>query len=102
MLDPQIYLRDGEILLVGNVLQSERLVPVQVVFIAEPDAKGNPDFEIVSANIGVLPLPQSTVQQFSKELNAAFASTIEPRIQDIFVESIVIANGVMTIQGHTR
>jgi uncharacterized protein YpmS len=100
--DPQIYLRDGRILMVGNLLQGETTAPVELVLTVAPNAEGRPAFEIVSAKIGPLPLPDTTIQQFSKELNDAFTSTIDPRMEDIFIDTIVIADGRMTIQGHTR
>jgi hypothetical protein len=88
--------------MVGNLLQGETTAPVELVLTVAPNAEGRPAFEIVSAKIGPLPLPDTTIQQFSKELNDAFTSTIDPRMEDIFIDTIVIADGRMTIQGHTR
>jgi hypothetical protein len=42
------------------------------------------------------------LQQISGQLDMLFTSKIDPRMDDIFIEKITVADGTMTIQGHTR
>jgi uncharacterized protein YpmS len=100
--DPQVHLQDGQIVLNGNVQQGETNAPVEMVFTVAPDAEGKPDYEIVSAKVGPLPLPESMLAQFSQELDDVFTSTIDSRMEGLYIDSIQIADGAMTIQGHTR
>ena len=100
--DPQVHLRDGQIILNGNVQQGETTAPMEMVFSVAPDAEGKPDYEVVSAKLGPLPVPESVVAQFSQELDDVFASTIDAQMKGLFIDSIQIADGAMTIQGHTR
>jgi uncharacterized protein YpmS len=100
--DPQVYLRDGQIKILGNVQQGNTLATLELVLKVSADADGHPDFQLLSAKIGPLPLPDVLLQQISDQLDATFTSKIEPRMENIFIEKITIADGVMTIQGHTR
>ena len=100
--DPQVYLRDGQIEILGKVQQGNTMASLKLVLTVSADADGHPDFQLVSAKIGPLPLPDVLLQQISDQLDATFTSKIEPRMENIFIEMITIADGKMTIQGHTR
>jgi len=102
MQDPQVHLRDGQIVVLGNVQQGDTTAPMEMAFTVTPDAEGKPDYQIESAKIGPLPLPESVIAQFSQELDDVFASTIDSRMGNLYIDSILIADGLMTIQGHTR
>src|SRR5574341_1433612 len=100
--DPQAYLRDGQIKILGNVQQGNTMAPLELVLTVSADADGHLKYQVVSAKIGPLPLPDFLVQQISDQLDAAFTSKIDPQMENIFIEKITIAGGVMTILGHTR
>ena len=100
--DPQVYLRDGQIKILGKVQQGNTMATLELVLTVSADIDGHPDFQLVSAKLGPLPLPDVLLQQISDQLDATFTSKIEPRMDNIFIEKITIADGVMTIQGHTR
>jgi uncharacterized protein YpmS len=100
--DPQVYLRDGQIKMIGNVQQGNTTAPLESVFNVSANADGRLEYKLVSAKLGPLPLPDFLLEQISTQIDAAFASKIEPQLEDIFIERIDIADGVMTIQGHKR
>ncbi|MCK4975441.1 MAG: hypothetical protein KAS36_00755 [Anaerolineales bacterium] len=100
--EPQIYLRDGEVQIKGNVLQSGFMVPAQMNLVLTTDSDGHPQINILSAKVGPLELPDSMLKEISGQIGSVFTDNISPRIKDIYVESILIADGLMTIIGHTR
>ena len=100
--DPQVYLRDGQIKILGKVQQGNTMATLELVLTVTADADGRPVFQLLSAKLGPLPVPEVLLQQISDQLDAVFTSKIEPRMENIFIEKIAIADGVMTIQGHTR
>jgi len=100
--DPQVFLRDGQIIMIGNVQQGNTTAPLEMIFTVSANAEGRLDYQLVSAKLGPLPLPDFLLEQISGQIDAAFTSKIEPQMEDIFIERIDIADGVMTIQGHKR
>jgi uncharacterized protein YpmS len=99
--DPQVRLRDGQIQFTATVEQRGISLPAEVVMTVQPDANGHPDFKIVSAKIGPLPLPTNVKSELEAAMDAAFAEEIESRAPNTRIESIVIADGVMTVIGRT-
>jgi hypothetical protein len=102
LTEPQVYLRDGQILVAGNVTQENASLPVSIAVGVSVDPQGVPVFTILAAQLGELPLPQPMVEQFSVELERAFNENIRPRLGDTVIDGILIADGQMTITGHTR
>jgi uncharacterized protein YpmS len=100
--EPQAYLRDGRIKILGKVQQGDPTSKLELVMDVSANADGRPEYQLTSAKIGLLPLPDIMLQQISGQLDTLFASKIDPRMDDIFIEKIIIADGVMTIQGHSR
>jgi uncharacterized protein YpmS len=100
--DVQVFLRDGQIELHGNVNQSGLSLPLVVVAEVSVNAQGQPETELVSANVGPLPMPQSVLDRFSAQLDAGLANYISSSENQMVIEDIQIGNGQMTITGHTR
>lgn len=100
--DPQILLRDGQIQVLGNVKQGAFTLPLKMLISVSIDSSGKPKFKVTSANVGPLPLPQSTLDQISTQLDSALAENLGPEIDDVYIENITIANGLMTVTGHQR
>jgi uncharacterized protein YpmS len=102
LTDPQVFLRDGQVQLVGNVQQSGFRAPIQVDLAVTVDGNGRLQYEVVSAKVGPLPLPQSILDQLTAQIDSAFASQIGPEAEKIYFESITIAEGKMTVTGQAR
>jgi uncharacterized protein YpmS len=100
--DPQVFLRDGQIELHGNVHQGGLVLPLSMIVTVSIDEQGKPDYQVVSANLGPLPLPQSMLDQLSGQLDQTLANEMGPELEKVFIEDITIADGVMTIAGRTR
>lgn len=100
--EPQIYLRDGEVQINGKVLQSGFMVPAQMNLILTTDVDGQPQINIQSAKVGPLELPNSMMEELEGQIDSVFIRNIRPMIKDVYVESILIADGLLTIIGQTR
>jgi hypothetical protein len=100
--DPQVYLRDGQIQLFGTVERQGISGTARVIMTAAVDAEGRPDLNIESASIGPLPIPEQIVSELESQLDQAFGEQIEALAPNTWIESIVIADGKMTITGHAR
>jgi uncharacterized protein YpmS len=102
ILDPQVLLRNGQITLTGKVQQSGLTLPLKLVLTVSVSPSGQPQYKIVTAELGPVPLPQTILNQISAQLDQAFASQIGPEIKNIVVENITIADGTLTVVGHSK
>jgi uncharacterized protein YpmS len=100
--DPQVRLRNGQIEFEANVNQSGLSLPLRLAVAVTVGDQGKPDYEITSANLGPLPLPESILEQFSKQLDLVLADQLTIDGKDLILESITIQDGLMTATGHTR
>jgi len=100
--DPQVYLNNGEIHIYGRAKQGYLEATVGIVMTANVDANGQPTVQLVSADFGPLPAPEGLNQTINALVQEAFTGTFGPIATGFRLESIVIANGTMTISGRTR
>ena len=99
--DLQIYLRDGQIQVFGDVERDGLSLPVS--FAARVIAsQGSLAYEILDARVGPFPLPESFVDELEAQLDQFILNQLSPNMRDIVIEDITIAGGVMTITGHAR
>jgi hypothetical protein len=98
--NPQVYLQDGQVQLVGSVEQSGISLPLQVLVSMRVDSAGNLDYTIDSATLGPFPLPQALLEQLSNELDRAIADQLGQGEERIVLDEITIADGTMVISGH--
>jgi uncharacterized protein YpmS len=100
--NPQVYLRDGQVQLRGDVQQGGIAAPLEMNMTVFADADGRPQYEVVSAKVGPFPLPQSILDQMTSQIDAVFASQFGAEAENIYIEQITIADGRMNIQGRPR
>jgi uncharacterized protein YpmS len=100
--NPQVFLRDGQIQLTGDVQTQGISATARMAMEVDIDGNGRPSLQIVSANIGPFPVPDSLIENVETRLNQAFLNELDERAPNLVVESVVIADGSMTITGHTR
>ncbi len=100
--DPQILLRDGEIQMTADYQQGEITLPLKAAISVEADGSGGLSYELTSASIGPLALPEVLVEQMLGQFQQMFDNNISSQLDDVYIESITIADGTMTIQGHSR
>lgn len=100
--EPQVLLRDGIVTFQGKIDQSGVTVPFTLGVILQANAQGRPGFQIKSATLGPLPMPDSITSQFSDRLNEALVSQLGSEIDNLFIDEIIVNDGQMTISGHPR
>lgn len=100
--NPQVRLRNGQIEFEANVNQSGFSLPLRLAVAVKIDDQGKPDYEITSANLGPLPLPESILEQFSNQLDLVLADQLKVDGKDLVLDNITIQDGLMTATGHTR
>lgn len=98
----QVRLRDGLMTITGDVEQSGFNLPLQIVMRVNPDSRGVPQADVVEASVGPLPIPESMTAQIESSFNQMIQAELSGSGKNIFVDSITIADGKMTILAHTQ
>jgi len=100
--DPQVYLRDSQIQLYGQATQGVIQVNVRIVIAVSLDANGQPVITVVSTDFGPLPAPQGINKTISAMAQEALTGMLGPAAIGFRLESITIADGVMTLIGRIK
>lgn len=100
--NPQIFLRDGQIQLTGNVDQGTITLPLKAALTVQADGFGGVDYEVVSASIGPLKLPAEMLNLVADQVQKSVGSNIALQIPNIYVEEITVSDGNLVIKGHSR
>jgi uncharacterized protein YpmS len=100
IMDPQIYLRDGQVQLRGTVHQSGFNLPLKVILEPYVNSQGQLYIQIISATLGPLSLPQSLQDQLSQELNKNLLRILGLDKTPVQIDSVDIGDGLLTVQGH--
>ncbi len=96
---PQVVLQNNQIQIFGVAKQANLVANIQMTITVKVDEEGTPQFQLVSADFGPLPVPAGLLEGVSGMLNEALTGKIAPSATGFRLESITIADGVMTIQG---
>lgn len=102
LTDPQVLLRDGQVQLTGKVNQNGLNLPIKIAVAVSANDQGRLAYQVVSATLGPISLPQSMLDQLTEQIDNALAGEMGAQVEDVFIEKITIADGVMTITGHKR
>jgi hypothetical protein len=97
-----VRLRDGQIQLSGDVDSQGISAPAEIDIGVSVDVVGRPVLNVVSAKVGPFPVPADMISEFEVILNDSFRDQIESMAPNLHVESILIADGTMTIIGRTK
>jgi hypothetical protein len=100
--EPQVYLRNGEIQIYGKAVQGNFQANVRVVLTITLDTDGKPVIHISSADFGPLPAPESLNDAISQMVDEIFTGAIGPAAIGFRLETVTIADGVMTLTGRVR
>ena len=99
--NPQVYLRDGQIQLFGTIVtENGQSADGTVFFTVEVDVQGNLAVKVVSAFIGSVPIPTAILDQITSRLIQSLNQQITLDGNQVVVDSITIADGVMKMKGH--
>ncbi len=100
--DPQVYLRDGQMKIYGKSQQGMFAANIGIIVNVTVDELGKPKIEIVSADFGPFPVPNGINEALTKMIDEAYTGSIGPAATGLRIESINIADGVMTLTGRTK
>ncbi len=102
LTDPQVYLRDGQLQVYGKVHQGVFVANVALVLSAVVDEDGQPKIEVVSVDLGPLPAPEGLNKAIAALVTEAYTGSLGPVATGIRLESITIADGLMTLSGRVK
>lgn len=100
--DPQVYLRDGQMKIYGKSQQGLFVANIGIIVNIGVNELGKPKIEIASADFGPFPVPNGIKEALTAMIDEAYTGSIGPAATGLRVESITIADGVMTITGRTK
>jgi hypothetical protein len=100
--DPQVYLRDGKMQIYGKTQQGLFTANIGIVVDVGVDANGQPQIDIASADFGPFPAPKGLKEAVTAMVREAYTGSLGPVATGLRIESISIANGVMTVTGRIR
>jgi len=102
ILQPQVFLRQGQIQLYGISTQGPVRARIHVSIQPEVNADGQLEFEIPSAEFGPFPAPQALKEAVSRSINELFTGTVGPLAIGFRVNSVDISDGRMAIVATIR
>jgi len=94
--DIQVRLRDGQMQISGNAVQSGLELPLNITLSISVQA-GKLHSSVVSASIGPFSLPDNILNQITTQLDQALSDQLAA---NMVVDKISIQTGRMTIEGH--
>ncbi len=97
--DPQIYLRNGKLILYGKVKTNNMTLPAALTISVVPTAAGAVSVTIDNANIGPLPIPSSLRDTLAANINDLIAQNAGAGNTGFKITDVSIADGKMTVSG---
>ena len=102
LTEPQVYLRDGQMKIYGKAQQGPFTANIGIVLDVGVDENGQPKVDIASADFGPLPAPEGLRDTIAAMIREAYTGSLGPVATGLRVESITIADGVMTVTGRIK
>lgn len=100
--DPQVYLRDGRMQVYGKIVRGYFIANVLVELEVGVDELGQPRIEIASVDFGPFPAPEGLKDSLEAIITEAYTGSLGPVATGFRLESISIANGLMTVTGRIK
>jgi len=100
--NPQVYLRDGQMQVYGTIQRGYLIANVLVLLNVSVDEQGQPRIEIASADFGPFPVSEGLKQSLTAIITEAYTGSLGPIATGFRLESISIANGLMTVTGRIK
>jgi hypothetical protein len=101
--DPQVFLRNGQMLMYGKITRGWFTANMLIVMnVSVDEATGQPKIEIASADFGPFPAPEGINSAMTAIISEAFTGTLGPVAVGFRLESVAIADGIMTMTGRIR
>jgi hypothetical protein len=100
--DPQVYLRDGQMQIYGKTQQGMLTANIGIIVNMGVDVNGQPQIDVVSADFGPFPAPEGLKDAITAMVREAYTGSLGPVATGLRIETISIANGVMSVTGRVR
>lgn len=101
--EPQILLRNGQMQMYGKIIQGYFNANMLITMNVSVDpATGLPLIAIASADFGPVDAPEGVTNAISSIIAEAFTGSLGPVATGIRIETITIADGVMTLTGRIK
>lgn len=102
LYDPQVFLRQGVIQVYGLTRRGALQASVLITIAPQLDTDGSLSFEVTSADVGPLPVPDALRQSVSAILTEAFTSPLGSLATGLRITSLAIADGEIAIVAAVR
>ena len=99
LTDPQVDLREGEMEILGTYEADAISANVGIVMEVSVNEEGVPVIEVTSGSLGPLPLPAELLQGISELINQALTGQVGTTATGFTLQSIVISEGSITLNG---
>jgi hypothetical protein len=93
-------LRDGKMVITGDVDQAGLTLPLSVSLIFNIDGQGQPHSQVTEGTVGPFSLPDSYQSEITGQLDQALISQLNVTANNLMVDSLTIADGRMTVLAH--
>jgi hypothetical protein len=101
--EPQVFLRDGQMQMVGKIDRGMFAANMLITMNVSIDPATNlPKIEVASADFGPIPAPEGLNAAISAVIEEAFTGSLGPVALGFRLESITIADGIMTLTGRIK
>jgi hypothetical protein len=100
--EPQVYLRDGQMKIYGKTRQGLFAANIGIILNVGVDELGKPKIEVASADFGPFPAPEGINEAISLFIEEAFTGSFGPVATGLRIETVVIADGILTLSGRIR
>lgn len=100
--NPQVYLRENEMRIYGTAIQGNFEAFVKIVVAASVDEQGQLQIDLTTVDFGPLPVPGGLNEIVTAIIKEAYTGALGPVATGFRLETIKIAEGLMTITGRTR
>ncbi len=94
----QVFLRDGQIQ-IYSVTSDTNATSLQIIGTMSVSAEGKLQINIISAQLGNFPVPESLLSSVSQSINDALSGQGTTGADQLQLQSVVIAEGYLTITG---
>ena len=97
--DPQIYLRNGKMVLYGKIKANNITLPAALTLSVVPSAAGAVSVTIDNADVGPMPVPSSLRQTLADNINQLIAQNAGTSNTGFKVTDIAVGDGKLTVTG---
>ena len=100
--DPQVFLHNGQMRIYGKSKQGMFTANISIILEVGTDEQGKPRLQVISADFGPLRSPDGFNNAITAIIEEAYVGSLGPVATGFRIQTILIADGVMAIEGRIR